>query len=550
MLARLLPLAIACAPVLGADVYVDASANCGLATGSPARPFCTISEGLAAAGPSDAVLVRPGTYPETLLVARDARIVGIGGAASTVIDGGGAGSVITNQGARLELQGLTIEGGLASSGGGVQSMQGDLEMRGCVVTANTASGDAQLRGAGGLRVQGGRVLLDEVVFLDNESLSAPGAAGFAGGLLVDGATEVTIRRCTFEGNLAWQIAAASITDSGPTTIEGTTFEDNETVSACDPTILLRTNQSFALRNCTFARGRFGEGLVISVSGAQSGTIEHCTVDGLCAIPLTIRAEAGSSGAVEVSNSVFAGWIGPDLIGPGSAQVVSGGHNVIEADMPNLSGWMNGVNGDQIGVGDAGLGEPGDNGGPTRTIPLVDGSPAIGGASSTSSVSADQRGVLRVGSQRDSGAFEATRASSVSICAAVPNSTARAGVLEVTGDQLVPSGALALTAHSLPPGVACLFIASRAAALVPQPGGSAGNLCLGGSIGRFLRPGQLGFADAAGLRSLEVDPTAFPQGAGTISAQPGETWVFQAWHRDVIGGTATSNFTDAAALLFL
>ena len=113
MLARLLPLAIACAPVLGADVYVDASANCGLATGSPARPFCTISEGLAAAGPSDAVLVRPGTYPETLLVARDARIVGIGGAASTVIDGGGAGSVITNQGARLELQGLTIEGGLA-----------------------------------------------------------------------------------------------------------------------------------------------------------------------------------------------------------------------------------------------------------------------------------------------------------------------------------------------------------------------------------------------------------------------------------------------------
>jgi hypothetical protein len=32
--------------------------------------------------------------------------------------------------------------------------------------------------------------------------------------------------------------------------------------------------------------------------------------------------------------------------------------------------------------------------------------------------------------------------------------------------------------------------------------------------------------------------------------PGEIWRFQAWFRDSIGGVATSNFTDAAAVRFL
>lgn len=50
-------------------------------------------------------------------------------------------------------------------------------------------------------------------------------------------------------------------------------------------------------------------------------------------------------------------------------------------------------------------------------------------------------------------------------------------------------------------------------------------------------------------STPVDLTALPQGAGTIAVQPGETWYFQRWHRDVIGGTATSNFTTSLAVTF-
>jgi hypothetical protein len=31
--------------------------------------------------------------------------------------------------------------------------------------------------------------------------------------------------------------------------------------------------------------------------------------------------------------------------------------------------------------------------------------------------------------------------------------------------------------------------------------------------------------------------------------PGETWYFQAWHRDLVGGTATTNFTDGLEVTF-
>ncbi|MDC1043609.1 hypothetical protein OAQ71_00120 [bacterium] len=35
-----------------------------------------------------------------------------------------------------------------------------------------------------------------------------------------------------------------------------------------------------------------------------------------------------------------------------------------------------------------------------------------------------------------------------------------------------------------------------------------------------------------------------------SIQAGETWNFTAWHRDAVGGTTTSNFTDGLEVVFL
>ena len=80
--------------------------------------------------------------------------------------------------------------------------------------------------------------------------------------------------------------------------------------------------------------------------------------------------------------------------------------------------------------------------------------------------------------------------------------------------------------------------------------SEGNLCLGGAIGRFFLPSQIVNSGATGTFSLEVSLTQFPQGAGFVQVQPGETWYFQAWHRDFTSSsTNTSNFTDGLRIDF-
>jgi len=76
-----------------------------------------------------------------------------------------------------------------------------------------------------------------------------------------------------------------------------------------------------------------------------------------------------------------------------------------------------------------------------------------------------------------------------------------------------------------------------------------NLCLGGSIGRFVGPGQVMNSGASGSFTLTVDLSALPTPTGLVTAQPGETWNFQAWYRDANPGP-TSNFTDAVAVTFL
>ena len=79
-----------------------------------------------------------------------------------------------------------------------------------------------------------------------------------------------------------------------------------------------------------------------------------------------------------------------------------------------------------------------------------------------------------------------------------------------------------------------------------PGGSQGNLCLGGGIGRHAK--QVANSGAAGELVIHVDLTALPRPNGTHSVVAGETWNFQCWFRDNVG-VPTSNFTDAIEIAF-
>ncbi|MEM9378387.1 MAG: VCBS repeat-containing protein [Planctomycetota bacterium] len=133
--------------------------------------------------------------------------------------------------------------------------------------------------------------------------------------------------------------------------------------------------------------------------------------------------------------------------------------------------------------------------------------------------------------------------------AVPNSTGVPGALTLAGDADVARNRVTLRAHDLPQNATGFFLTSQMSGSTFPVSGSVGRLCLMGSIGRFVGPGQVLNSGAAGAFCLPIDLTALPQPTGSVQATAGSTWFFQAWHRDVAGGGAVSNFTTSAGVTF-
>jgi len=126
----------------------------------------------------------------------------------------------------------------------------------------------------------------------------------------------------------------------------------------------------------------------------------------------------------------------------------------------------------------------------------------------------------------------------------PNSTGASGWIAAGGSPYVVQNDLRVRAGSLPLNKAGYFLVSRTQGFVPFAGGSQGNLCLAGQIGRFAD--QVKSSGGNGRFTIQVDLTAIPPGMQTVL--PGEDWNFQCWYRDV-NPNPTSNFTDAVNILF-
>ena len=134
------------------------------------------------------------------------------------------------------------------------------------------------------------------------------------------------------------------------------------------------------------------------------------------------------------------------------------------------------------------------------------------------------------------------------CMANPNSTGSIGSMSATGSASAASNDLTLMATGLPNNQFGIFVTSTTQGFVPGAGGTSnGNLCVGGSIGRFSEPNQILNTGGSGEMSLVVDTTQVPQGSAFVSIMPGETWNFQGWHRDPVG--VGSNFTDGLEIMF-
>ena len=108
--------------------------------------------------------------------------------------------------------------------------------------------------------------------------------------------------------------------------------------------------------------------------------------------------------------------------------------------------------------------------------------------------------------------------------------------------------MTLKAEDLPSSQFGIFVTSRTIGFSPGAGGSSnGNVCLGGVIGRYIMGGQILPTGSAGSFELSLDLNVTPQANGVVSILAGETWYFQAWHRDGVG--LGSNFTDGIQLDF-
>ncbi len=144
----------------------------------------------------------------------------------------------------------------------------------------------------------------------------------------------------------------------------------------------------------------------------------------------------------------------------------------------------------------------------------------------------------------------TCAAQYTFCTSGPNGSNpnRGSFMFATGDLSV-TGAKTLWAEGMTTNAFGYFLCSLNAQSGISPPGSAGSLCLGGSIGRYsnsiLNTGPLG-----GFQ-LVINPQALSQPTGPVAAAAGQTWYFQAWHRDFPpgGGAPTSNFTNAVGIPF-
>ena len=136
------------------------------------------------------------------------------------------------------------------------------------------------------------------------------------------------------------------------------------------------------------------------------------------------------------------------------------------------------------------------------------------------------------------------------CLAAVNSTGVAGDMSATGSLNVADNNVTLTASGLPNTSFGFFIVSANQGFVGMPGGSSGNLCLSGAIGRYVGPGQIQNTGTIGAFSLMIDLTTVPSPMGPVGTSVGDTWNFQAWFRDSNMSGATSNFTDGLEVTFL
>jgi hypothetical protein len=391
------------------------------------------------------------------------------GAGLLAISGNNASRVFFINYGSASLSGLTITGGSASNGGGLYNESGTVTLSNCTVSGNSATnGGGVFTGgvynyysgtyygattltsctvSGNSASNGGGLFSSDygTNTLSNTTVSGNSASNNGGGLLTVGYYSTTeLTNCTVSGNTAGNNGGGLANETGRlSTSDGTTALTNCAVSGNtagnDGGGLYNRGGTVTLTNCTISgnpAGAFGGGLdafvgttlltncTVTGNFATNGggglvnnsgttTLTNCTVTGNTAGNKAggLYEFDGPFSTLNLGNTVVAANTatasGPDALGT----VASQGNNLI-GKTDGSSGW---VGSDLLGTVAVPLnpllGPLANYGGPTQTIALLPGSPAIGAGKNAlipAGVTSDQRGLPRIVSTVvDIGSFESS-----------------------------------------------------------------------------------------------------------------------------------------------
>ena len=364
------------------------------------------------------------------------------GSGKTTIDGGGQIAVSGNNANRVfqvdsranaVLANLSIEGGSVSNssvfdssafGGGIYNA-GALTVSNANVAGNSVYSKF-------FDVYGGGIYNSGTLSVTNSTFSGNSATdsmdyGYGGGAIYN-AGALSVSSSTFSANSATGTEAygGAINNAGTLAVAGSTFSDNTANGYIGDSYggALYNSSSATVNNSTFA-GNSAQALDYGYGGAvdNGGTLTVCdaTFSGNSA---SARGGFGFGGAflnaatLTLTNSIVAGNSVSGVYGTAYSDidgaVADTSANNLIGDGTGLSGISNAdANDNQVGTDsspiDPLLGPLANNGGPTETMALLPGSPAIDTGSNAlipSGVTTDQRGLARiVNGTVDMGAFE-------------------------------------------------------------------------------------------------------------------------------------------------
>jgi hypothetical protein len=307
----------------------------------------------------------------------DSTITGESGYVAALSNGGGSTMIIS---------GSTFKGNSASHGAGVVGSGTDGMGGTLTVSDSSFSGNSGGQG-GAIQLNSGTGSISDSTFTDNSGSGQAGAIDIADHAADCGACAgtgtVTISGSTFSGNVADSNDGGAILNgngggTGTVTVSNSTFTGNSTASGYGGGAIANVGGTFTVTNSTLSGNTAGSG------GSGDNIYNAATLT----LEADIVANPSSDGDCGHAGGTF----------------TDEGYNI--ADDNSCGFTATGSTNGSATIDDS-LGILANNGGPTETIALAPGSPAIAAVSNSSLCPAtDQRGIVR-SFPCDMGAYDAT-----------------------------------------------------------------------------------------------------------------------------------------------